>query len=304
MRVGIISIQHESNTFIRTPTDLAQFRQDMLATGAEVRDRFQHTHHEVGGFLKGLDEAGVDAVPILAARALPSGAIQTDALAALLEMMGAGLDHAGRLDGLLVAPHGAAVCTAQRDMDGHWLGLLRRRLGPQLPMVCTLDPHANLSQRMIEACTATLAYRTNPHLDQRQCGLEAARLLVRTLRGEIHPTQACALPPIAINITSQATDEVPCRPIYELADDMLKRPGVLSNSIILGFPYADVEEMGSAFIVVTDNDPSWAQACADELASYLLAHRSAFGSQLIEVDDAIDQALQADGPVCLLDMGD
>jgi microcystin degradation protein MlrC len=92
--------------------------------------------------------------------------------------------------------------------------------------------------------------------------------------------------------------------MYDVADAQLKLPGVLSNSIVLGFPYADVEEMGSAFIVVTDNDQALAQRLADELGRYLHEHRREFVGQFISIEEAIDLALNSPQPACLLDMGD
>jgi microcystin degradation protein MlrC len=304
MRIGIIAIQNESNTFLPSPTTLDVFRQGHLIVGERIRDVYGEAYHEIGGFFQGLDEAGMQAVPLLMAWAVPGGTIPAETLDAIVEMMFKSLAEAGPLDGLLVAPHGAAVSERHRDADGHWLSLLRQRVGPEIPIICTLDPHANVSHRMIDACNASITYRTNPHLDQRNVGLEAARLMVRTLRGEIKPTQAVALPPVAINIERQLTASAPCRPLYERADVILKRPGVLSDSIILGFPYADVAEMGSGFIVVTDNDPADAQRHADELEKYLFDHRDEFIGNLIEIDDAIEQAKTLRGPVCLLDMGD
>ena len=304
MRVGIIAIQHESNTFIRTPTDLDLFKEQWLAVGPQVRDKYEKSHHEVGGFLTGLDREGIEAVPILGAVAMPSGVVSAPALDALLAMTLNRLGKAGHLDGILVAPHGAGVSEKHPDMDGYWLSLLRSKIGANTPIICTLDPHANLSQRMINACDATILYRTNPHLDQRQCGLEAANLMARTLAAQVKPAQACALPPIAISIDRQCTDETPCRALCDLADQIRQRPGVLSSSIALGFPYADVEEMGSGFIVVTDNDPDLAQQCVDELTHYLYNHRQEFVAKLISIDEAIDRASETNGSVCLLDMGD
>ena len=157
---------------------------------------------------------------------------------------------------------------------------------------------------MVAACDALVAYRSNPHLDQRDRGLEAARLMVRTLRGEIRPVQAAAFPRIAINIERQLTTEPHCRRLYEQADRQLAEPGVLSNSILLGFPYADVAEMGSAVLVVADGDRALAQRLADELAEWLWRHRSDFVARLVSIDDAVERAYREPGPVCLLDMGD
>ncbi len=178
------------------------------------------------------------------------------------------------------------------------------RLGPAVPIVGTMDPHGNLSPRMVQASDALLAYRTNPHIDQFSCGQRAARLMARTLRGEIRPTQAAAFPPLVINIERQNTSQSPCREFYAHADRLLERPGVLANSLNLGFAYADVLEVGSSTLVVTDNDPHLAQQLADELAESLWAHREQFVAQLVSVEEAVEQAAQLEGPVCLLDMGD
>ena len=196
------------------------------------------------------------------------------------------------------------VSTNHPDMDGHWLTLLRQHIGYDLPLIGTFDPHANLSPAMVEATDALIAYRTNPHLDQRERGIEAAMLMASTLRGEVKPTQAAAFPPLAMNIESQHTPVPPCLPLYELANQQFELPRVISNSIILGFPYADVAEMGSSTLVVTDNDPALAQALAKQLANYLWNHRQEFDPQLLGIDQALDQATQLEGPICLLDMGD
>src|SRR5688572_24489913 len=127
MRVGVIALLQESNTFLAGKTTLAHFEQDLLCEGEEVRRRMADAHHEVGGFFTGLADAGagIEAVPIFAARALPYGVIVAEAFDELLRRMLAALDRAGPLDGLLVAPHGATVAENHPDADGHWLTLVR-----------------------------------------------------------------------------------------------------------------------------------------------------------------------------------
>lgn len=303
-RVGVIALLHESNTFISQATTLEHFRENMLLRGEAVREQLADSHHEVGGFFAGLAREQIEAVPVFAARAVPYGAITPGAFDELLAMMFASLEAAGQLDGILVAPHGATVCEAHRDADGYWLSEVRRRVGASLPLIGTLDAHANLSPQMIDATNALIAYRSNPHLDQRERGIEAATLMARTLRGEIRPTQAAAFPAVAINIERQLTSEPQLTPLYDIADRMLQQPGVLSNSILLGFPYADVEEMGSSAIVVTDNDLRLAGRLSEQLGNYLSAQRDEFAGELISIDEAIARANSVRGPVCLLDMGD
>ena len=304
MRVGIIALQHESNTFIQSATELPDFEYDVLATGDAIYPVFKDSAHEIGGFFASLSETDIEAVPIFVARALPGGTITQPTVESLLQQMLEELKNAGPLDGLLVAPHGAGVSENARDLDGYWLTQVRDVVGPDLPIVCTLDAHANVSQTMIDTCNATIVYRSNPHIDQRDRGIEAARLMQRILDGEVKPTQGACFVPLAINIERQHTSSEPCASLYQLADEMLKTPGVLSNSIILGFPYADVQEMGSGFIVVTDNDRKLAQQLADQLGETLIQRRDEFRAHLVGIDDALDRAEQLEGPGCFLDMGD
>lgn len=261
MRVGISALLHESNTFVTRPTTIDGFKREWLLEGDAVREQLAEGHHEISGFFAGIEQANtrrathsqesIEAVPLFAARALPSGPIAEDAWSELMERMFARLASAGPLDGMLVAPHGAAVSEAFPDADGHWLLELRNRVGKETPIIGTLDAHANLSRTMVESCDALIAYRTNPHLDQRERGIEAARLLVRTLDGQIRPTMAAAFPPLAINIERQMTEEPPLAKCYDVADRQLSEARVLSNSIVLGFPYADVGEMGTSVTVVS-----------------------------------------------------
>ena len=304
MRVGVLSIQHESNTFLPTRTTLEQFKQDRFLLGEAVRTSQADSHHEVGGFLEGLERERIDSVPLLMAVAVPSGVVTRETLDELVRLTFEQIGRAGPLDGILVAPHGAAVAEDFPDMDGYWLTLLRLRLGPELPIICTLDLHANVSQTMLDACNAMISYRNNPHLDQRERGVEAATLMARTLRREIRPTLAAVMSPLVINIERQLTSAEPCSSLLARADAVRQMPGVLSASVNLGFPYADVLEMGASFVVVTDQDDVLARQLARELADHAWANRESFRPELISVERAIQQVGRSPKPVCLLDMGD
>ena len=301
MRVGIIGFLHESNTFIDSPTTVKHFHADAFCIGEDVRERFAEAPHEIGGFFQGLAEEGIEPVPLFAARATPSGPINFNMLFALRARFAADPMLAGRLDGILAAMHGSAVGEDLDDVDGSLLSELDE---PGVPLIATLDLHANLSKQMVEAADALIGYRTNPHIDQRERGIEAAKLMARTLRGEVKPTMAAAFPRVAINIEKQLTSEQPCKQLFGLADEQLHEPMVLSNSVLLGFPYADVEEMGSSVIVVTDNEPEIAQQLANNLACHIESNRHLFAGEFLDVTSAVEQALTLDGPVLLLDMGD
>lgn len=303
-RIGILALIQESNTFLRGTTTLSHFENEVLLTGEDVRRKFANAHHEIRGFFDGLAHAGFEAVPLFAARALPFGTIDEPTFDHLLRIMLEELASADRLDGLLVAPHGATVAAPCLDTDGEWLSRVRKVVGPQIPIIGTLDPHANLSPRIVAATDAMTAYRTNPHIDQEQRGLEAADLMVRTLRGQIQPVQAACFPPMAMNIERQCTSEPPCRDLVERFEEIRSRKDVLSASLMLGFPYADVPQMGSATLVVTDGQPELAQQLANELGQAMWDLRQGLAGTFLNVDEAVSQAVRMPGPVCLLDMGD
>ncbi len=304
-RVGIVGLLQESNTFIGEWTTRRHFEEDLLLRGEAIRERMAGTPHEVGGFFEELDRFGVEAVPVFLARALPYGTIRRADFEGLVDELLEAVAEAGRLDGLLVAPHGATVAEGHPDADGYWLGRLREQVGPGVPIVATLDPHANLSPAMVAATDAIFAYRTNPHLDQRETGLRAARLLLATLEGMVASAQAAAFPPMAINIRSQNTSESPMREFYEEAAALADRPGVLSHSILLGFPYADVTEMGSSVLVVTDGDGALARDMAEAIAARMWERRTDFEPVQIEAAEAVALAGEREErPVVLLDMGD
>ena len=303
-RVGVLALIQESNTFLPGATTLDHFRQELLVRGEEVRERFQTAHHEVRGFFDGLAASRLEAVPLFAARALPFGTIESAAFESLMQMMLEELASAGRLDGLLVAPHGATVSESFPDADGEWLSRIRNAVGRGIPIIGTLDPHGNLSRQMIEATDALISYRTNPHMDQLQRGYDAAMLMARTLNGTIRPVQAACFPPMAMNIERQCTSESPCQELAAKFDAMRERPGVLDASLMLGFPYADVDEMGSSAIVVTDGDRALARRLANELGEELWSFRHGLAGTFISVEEAVAEASRRPGPVCLLDMGD
>ena len=303
-RVGVLAFIQESNTFLPGKTTFEHFRQDLILSGEEVRQHFAAAHHEVRGFFDGLARAGIEAVPIFAARAYPFGAIEPTAFDRLMRLMLDELQYAGRLDGLLVAPHGATVAESHPDADGHWLTLMRQAVGPQIPIIGTLDPHANLSPKMVAATDALVSYRTNPHIDQEQRGLEATELMARTLRGEIRPTQAACFPRMAINIERQCTTEPPLSGVIAQFEAARGQRGVLAASLMLGFPYADVAEMGSASLVVTNNDPILAQTVARQLGEAMWSQRAGLAGSFVSVEESVAQARSLPGPVCLLDMGD
>lgn len=303
-RIALAGIHHESNTFLSGKTTYQNFVDSHLLTGTEIRKEYASAHHEVGGILEVFDQSEVEIVPLFFAEATPGGALSRETYEKLCGLMLEQLEQQGPWDGIVLCAHGAAVAENYPDMDGDWLTRVRTLAGPEIPIVATIDPHANVSEQMIAMTDGIVAYATNPHLDQRETGRKAARMMLEQLNGTIKMTQALYQSRVSISIEQQATAAHPCRILYDMASRFLKEAEVVSISVVLGFPYADVAEMGTSFIVITHDSPRKANTIAQAMGNLLEENRKLFIGEKITAKEAVERAIPLEKPVLLLDMGD
>ena len=304
VRIAVGGLMHESNTFAATRTDLAAFESGGLESGASIWRRWGEAHHEVGGFFEGASEFGFEAVPTLMAWATPAGPLTAETYRELTDRLIESLRKAGPVDAVLLALHGAMVADGQEDADGATLARVRALIGPDRPLIVTLDYHANVSPLMAEASDALIAYRTYPHIDQRERGKAAAGLALQAARGAVRPTQALGKPPLLIHLLAQETSREPLRGLMaEL--DLDPKQGFLDASILAGFPYADVAATGPSCVVVTDNNPALASETAERLAARLWDLRRELTATPPAAPEAVAEALATtETPVILVDLGD
>ncbi len=302
MRIAIGGIMHESNTFNHRPTPLEAFR---VQRGDELVSWWRDTPHEVGGFIAGADSFGYELFPALMTQATPGGIVTREAFERLTQELLERLSRAPRLDGLLLALHGAMVSEAYSDTDGEVVRRLREQVGADFPLVVTHDFHANVSEAIVELSTALIIYKSYPHLDHRERGLQAASVITRTIKGEIRPVQALVKPPMLLNILHQNTNVPPMDRIMAAARSLEEQPAVVAASVAGGYQYADVPEIGPAVVVVTDRAPALARQKARQLAGHLWSIRERLHFRLPDVVQAVRAARESDRrPVILVDMGD
>jgi microcystin degradation protein MlrC len=306
-RIAIGGLMHESNTFAAARTEVAAFEAGGLEAGPGIYARWGEAHHEVGGFFEAATKYGFEAVPTLMGVATPAGPLTAAAYRELTERLLAAIAGAGLVDAVLLALHGAMAAEGEADGDGALIERVRDLIGRDRPLVVSLDYHANVSPRMAAASDALVAYRTYPHIDQRQCGLRAAALAVQAAAGRIRPTQALSKPPLLINILAQETSLEPLRSLMNELDTLGLGRNHLDASILAGFPYADVAAAGPACVVVTDNAPALASETAERLAARIWDVRHALVATPPGPAEAVARALAAgddETPVVLVDLGD
>jgi microcystin degradation protein MlrC len=304
MRILIGGIMHESNTFASTRADRRRFLECSLAAGPDILPVWKSAHHEVGGFIGGAESYGYELVPSIMAWATPSGPVEDAVLDEVTERLIAD-GRKSRIEGVLLALHGAMVTPKHASADTEVLRRVRTGVGPHIPLIASLDFHANCDPAMAEYADALVGYQTYPHIDQRQRGLLAAELLTRTIRNEIRPVCQIAKRPMMANILGQATDREPMKGLLIAAREAEQRPGMLSISVMGGFSYADVPNVGPSVIAIADADRRLARAAAEELADRMWQVRHDLSVPCASPQDAVRRAIKSDrGPVVLVDLGD
>ncbi|BBK38049.1 microcystinase C [Allostella sp. ATCC 35155] len=301
MRILIAMMKHETNTFSPVETGWQRFVEWGAHLGPAARAAYEGTAMPMGAYIELAKAAGAEIVTPVAAEAMPSGPVSA---AAYEKMVGAILDAAPGCDAALLDLHGAMVAETTGDGEGTLLERLRRRC-PGLPIAVTLDLHCNLTQRMVDNCTALIGYKTYPHTDMHVVGEQIGRVLMRALKGEVDPVMAWGNRPILAQTLRMGTDDEPMRSLIALAREIERRPGILAATIFGGFPMADIPEAGISAIVVADGDRAAAQAAVDEILDAAWQQRVEFAYLHEPIGDALARAKAlTDGPIILLDHAD
>ncbi len=302
MRIGIASLSHESNTFASFATTYEDFR---FVRGQEIIEQYRPTFHEVGGFIAGAEAYGYEIVPLMGAVATPAGAVEAETYESLLDELLGLIRDAMPLDGLLLGLHGAFVAENFPQGDGETTRRVRELVGPDFPVVVTHDYHGNVPPQLVEDATALIIYKTCPHVDQRERGLQAAELITRTVRGEVRPVSSIAKPELVYNIAFHNTNMRPMKPVMDAAIELEGQPGILATSVAAGYQYADVPWMGPCVVVVADGDQGLADREAQRLADLMWSLRDELLPDIPKPAEAVAMAIASEEkPVSMMEMGD
>jgi microcystin degradation protein MlrC len=306
--VLIGEFNHETNTFSRVATDVEHFRQRLCLEGAAI-EAMKDTNCEIAGFYDGAARHGLALVPTIAASAGPGGTVTEAAYAAFGRRIVEGARATKGLHAILLALHGAMVTQGDDDGEGRLLEDLRATVGPALPIVVTLDLHANVTDRMARLANALISYRTYPHTDMRERGQEAAALTARAIQGEVRPVTAVARRAMVEGADHGRTGtNGPMVALLKRARAMERdEKGVLSVSINGGFGDADMRDAGPSVVVVGDGpSPRW-RALAEDLMDEVWRRRDEFSVAYLAPAEAVRQAKAAagaGGPVVIADYAD
>ena len=305
MRLFLAMMSHETNTFSNISTDRRQFETRGLHYGGEIIEAFRGTGTCLSGMIDAATRRGATLIPSVAAAASPAGRVTRDIYGHVKERMLRDLKAAGTVDGVLLDLHGAMVTEEHDDGEGDLISAVREVVGPSVPIAVSLDFHGNISDTMVREADLLHGYKTYPHVDMGERGVEATERLLDVIGKRLRPTAALRKPPLLPPLGNQGTARGPMHRLYAMAEEMEKDPKVISISIFAGFPHADIPEAGFGVYVVTDNDQALADRLADQIADTAWAHRHEFMHSGLPVREAVARAFAAEGqPIVLADMAD
>ena len=294
LRVGVGGIVHETNTYaVETlgPTDLGAF---VPVAGEDIVRVHRGTRTCVGGMIDAAAELGAELVPLWWSFAQPSGTVAADAYRTMRTNLLGAITAAGPLDALALDLHGGGVAEEAEDLEADLGRAVRSLVGPDIPIVVTLDLHGNVSDGMAEVFDVMIGYHLYPHTDQWERGDEAMRLVPRLLDGTLRPRTYVEHLPMLLP-TSTTDPGHPAADMNELCRRLEAEPGVIDCTVFHGFPFTDVPEVGVHVVATTDGDLDLARRTASAVGAWIWDAKERFRVEHPTPDQAVRTALAMAG---------
>ncbi len=300
---------HETNTFSQLPTTLDSYKARSLYYGSDVTKFMRGTKTEIAAFIDACERFGWHGTYPVFANATPSGKVTEETFEHITNVIVDALKDQGPFDAVCLALHGAMVCTHLDDGEGELIARVRAVVGSNIPIVVTLDLHANISDQMAELADIITIYKTYPHIDQYETANEAAALLQRTLEGEIKPHVVVSRGQMLDGADhGRTTMSGPMTEVLERAKAGLAGvDDVLSCSVAAGFPWVDINDTGPSVVVVGNGYLPAHQELADDLIAEIWRSRKRISIDIQTIEQtimAIQTAGERTAPIVVADFAD
>jgi microcystin degradation protein MlrC len=296
LRIAIGGFMHESHSFAPRPTTWPDFLHPggfpPFQRSATLLDALRPTSVPSAGAIAVAEAAGVTLAPLTWCFANPAGPVQDEAFeriaASIIDTLAAALDD-GPLDGVYLDLHGAAVVDSFPDAEGELLRRVRAVVGPAMPLTISLDPHCNLTADMVRLVDVCVPFRTYPHVDMKQAGAQAMRLLLQRIeRGATWASAFRALD-FWIPLGSQCTLMAPMQTVMAVRADLAERMHTAELAFCFGFPYADFAGCGPALAAFAETQAQ-ADAAADAFLAEVVAREAEFVQDTLPSAEAVAEA--------------
>ncbi len=309
-RIAVGGFLHETNTFAPTKATYDDFVHGggwpAMAVGTDVLKTIRNINVGLAGFVEQAEIRGWELVPTIFCAASPSAHVTRDAFERIVKVMIEGIQAAGPLDAVYLDLHGAMVTEHLDDGEGEILARVRQMIGKEMPLVVSLDLHANVTPEMLEHADALIAYRTYPHVDMADTGCAAANHLALLLHSKQRLAKAFRQLPFLIPISWQCTNDQPSKSIYQKLA-ALESEDVPTLSFAPGFPAADFPHCGPSVFAYGKTQAD-ADAAADTMTKLIVGHESDFDGRIYTPDEGVRHAMElathASKPIVIADTQD
>lgn len=302
-RILVGECKQEVSSFNPVPSRYEDF---IVLRGAELLDVHQGLNTEMTGALEVFaSRPGLEVVPTYSARSITSaGTLRQADFDRIAREYSTELAAALPVDAVYLSLHGAMAAEDELDPEGHLLELTRRAVGPDVPIVISLDLHGIPTRKMLRNCDALTAFHTYPHVDFAHTGTRAAHLLLRILDGEVDPVMAFVPVPALVRGDELITETGLFGQVIRSAQALEQGTGALAAGMFIGNPFTDVPELQTYSFVIRDGTADTAAAQAQDLARQFWAVRERLQAHLTPIEEAVDSVERAAGTVILVDAAD
>ena len=292
MKIALLGFMLESNGF-SPPADEAEFRAKLWLEGEtlleDVRAPVSRDPGGIKGFVEVMDARGPwEPVPLAITSAGASGPVEDGFFRRYLAHLEEGLRAALPVDGVYIEAHGAASGTAEVDPEGVLFAMVRNLVGPDVPVVATLDLHANVSREMVALTDVLISFITNPHVDMQDRGRDAAHAMLELMAG-LKPAKAFIKLPILPASVTLLSDRGPYGAAIARGQEMQHDPAILNVSVNANFSLGNCPKNGISVIVTARGDQAAADAAAKELAAGMWARRQEFVARLTPIETCVQR---------------
>ena len=301
MKIFFGGLSTETNTFSPIPTGKHSFYDAAFRRHDASLDPTAAWTAPQKVWRNRISNDGYSCVESLSAFAQPAGATVRAVYEGLRDALLDDLRAAMPVDGVLLFMHGAMVAEGYDDCEGDTISRIREMLGSDVPIGVELDLHCHLTPLMVDNATAIVTYKEYPHTDLAPRAAELYDIIAGAMRGEVHPVSRVADPHM-IGIWRTSLPRM--RHFVDRMQSLENQDSILSVSLVHGFPWGDVEDVGARVLVVADADAAAAQATADLLAREFWEMRNEVETSYVTIDEALDRAELVAGTVVIADVAD
>jgi len=335
----IAGFKHETDSFCPVRADMEAYQKRGFFLGKDLLTAYRGVKNEPAAFIDVFgSREDVRLLPVLSLNAIPSGPVTGDVYEFVTERLLRTVRDE-KPDGILLALHGAMVADGHDDGEGDLLEMLIAEAGDGIPIVASLDLHANITPKMAVSADALITYEKSPHTDMYETGLMAARIMEGLLFGKYKIEMGYHRIPYLNPMFPSDFPEI--RQFHELCKSYEQDPDVLSCRLAHGFYPADIAEMGMSVIAIRKSDvllaegetevsgcvgenkenaavrseekancgiQLTAQEIADEAGTYIWKHRDQLKREFTSLGDALamvdEPVCDGDGPLVIADASD